>query len=201
MPPSHSHIETREIQFSNAELLPEVVRLLNEGHTATIRLRGISMRPFLEDNRDKAVLTRPTNPQVGDPVLAEIRPGFYVLHRIIDIQGDAVTLLGDGNPKHNHEHCKKEDIRGAVVGFYRRGSQRLDRTDGRKWRLYSWYGCTPYPSADTSSTSTATFPRPCDKPHHRQKKKRGNFIETVKFPLFSFERQTGLEPATLSLGS
>lgn len=138
MPQSHSHIETREVQFTNADLLPEVVKLINEGHTVTLRLRGISMRPFLEDNRDKALLTRPVNPQVGDPVLAEIQPGFYVLHRIIKMEGHNVTLLGDGNPIHNYEHCTTDDVRGAVIGFYRRGSQHLDRTDGRKWRIYSW---------------------------------------------------------------
>ena len=46
-----------ELQFPNAELLPEIVKMLNEGHTITLRLRGFSMRPFLEDNRDKALFT------------------------------------------------------------------------------------------------------------------------------------------------
>lgn len=40
--------------FSNLELIPEVISLLEEGHTVTLPLRGYSMRPFLEDNRDKA---------------------------------------------------------------------------------------------------------------------------------------------------
>ena len=61
-----------EIQFSNAEFIPEIVRLLKEGHTVTLNLKGFSMRPFLEDNRDKALLTKPLNPKVGDAVLAEI---------------------------------------------------------------------------------------------------------------------------------
>ena len=60
MPQQHSlQPETREVQFQNAQFLPEVVKLLNEGHTVTINLRGVSMRPFLEDGRDKAVLIRP----------------------------------------------------------------------------------------------------------------------------------------------
>ena len=63
-----------ELQFPNAELLPEIVKMLNEGHTITLRLRGFSMRPFLEDNRDKALFTKPIleNLKVGDPVLAEL---------------------------------------------------------------------------------------------------------------------------------
>lgn len=64
----------KEISFSNAILLPEIVRLINEGHTVTLRLKGFSMRPFLEDGRDKALLTLPKNPKLGDPVLAENFP-------------------------------------------------------------------------------------------------------------------------------
>ena len=78
-------IKIQEIQFANAVLLPEIVKMLNEGHTVTLRLKGFSMRPFLEDGRDKALLTKPTNPKVGDPVLAEIAPKHFVLHRIISI--------------------------------------------------------------------------------------------------------------------
>ena len=51
-------IEIKEIQFANSVILPEIVKMMNEGHTVTLRLRGFSMRPFLEDNRDKALLTK-----------------------------------------------------------------------------------------------------------------------------------------------
>ena len=129
-------IKIQEIQFANAILLPEIVKMLNEGHTVTLRLKGFSMRPFLEDGRDKALLTKPTNPKVGDPVLAEIAPKHFVLHRIISIKGDDVTLRGDGNL--GTENCKLKDVQGAVIGFYRKGRETLDRTDGRKWRVYSW---------------------------------------------------------------
>lgn len=131
------HIKISEVQFSNAEFLPKIVEMLNEGHTVTLRLRGFSMRPFLEDNRDKALLTKPVSPKVGDPVLAEIEPKHFVLHRIVKMEGNAVTLRGDGNLA--CEHCKTENIVGAVIGFYRKGRKRLDRTDGWKWRTYSWF--------------------------------------------------------------
>jgi len=134
----------KEVQFSNAELLPEIVKMINEGHTVTLRLKGISMRPFLEDGRDKALLTKVGQPKVGDPILAEIEPGRFVLHRIIDIKPDgSVTLLGDGNLA--TEHCTTDDYRAAVIGFYRKGRNTLDRTDGRKWRTYSkiWMALRP----------------------------------------------------------
>ena len=129
--------------MANSVLLPEIVRLLNEGHTVTLRLRGFSMRPFLEDGRDKALLTKAVSPKVGDPVLAEIEPKHFVLHRIICIQGDNVVLRGDGNL--GVEHCKLGDVKGAVIGFYRKGRSKLDRTDGKKWRTYSWIWTRLYP--------------------------------------------------------
>ena len=128
--------ETTKVQFENAVFLPEIVKMLNEGHTVTLTLRGNSMRPFLEDCRDKALFVKPTTIAVGDPVLAEIAPKHFVLHRIVAINGEAVTLLGDGNLL--TEHCKKKDIVGAVIGFYRKGRTTLDRTNGWKWRCYSY---------------------------------------------------------------
>lgn len=138
-----SHLKVREIKLSNAEFLPEIVKLMDEGHTVTLRLRGFSMRPFLEDNRDKALMTKATNPKVGDPVLAEIDPKHFVLHRIIAIDGDNVTLRGDGNL--GNEYCTLDDVKGAVIGFYRKGRTTLDRTDGWKWRTYSFFWTRLYP--------------------------------------------------------
>lgn len=122
--------------MANAVLLPEVVRLLEEGHTVTLPLRGYSMRPFLEDGRDKALLRKPASINVGDAVLAEIAPKRFVLHRIVDIQGDAVTLRGDGNI--GVEHCTLSNVKATAIGFYRKGRSQLDSTSGRKWLLYSW---------------------------------------------------------------
>ena len=136
-------IKMNEVQFPNAILLPEIVKMLNEGHTVTLRLKGFSMRPFLEDGRDKALLTKPVNPKVGAPVLAEVGPKHFVLHRIISIQGDDVVLRGDGNL--GTEQCKLKDVQGAVIGFYRKGRETLDRTDGLKWRIYSWFWTRLFP--------------------------------------------------------
>lgn len=138
-----NHIQIKEVQFANAQLLPEVIKLLDEGHTVTLRLRGNSMRPFLEDNRDRALLVRATHLKTGDPVLAEISPGHYVLHRIININNDSVTLRGDGNL--SIEKCMIGDVKASVIGFYRKGRDTLDYTDGRKWRIYSFVWTRLYP--------------------------------------------------------
>ena len=100
MPQDDSTIKT--IQMRNDMLLPFVVEQLEAGHTATLPLRGRSMRPFLEDGRDKALLKIESHPKVGDAVLAEISKGHFVLHRIIKIEDEQVTLRGDGNLNEVH---------------------------------------------------------------------------------------------------
>lgn len=137
------HLKVEERLFANAQFLPEVVKLLNEGHTVTLKLKGFSMRPFLEDGRDKALLTRAISPRKGDAVLAEVRPGVYVLHRIIRIEGDRVTLRGDGNL--SSEECRLTDVKAFAMGFYRKGRTKIDKTNGMKWLVYSFLWTRLFP--------------------------------------------------------
>ncbi|MBR4779034.1 MAG: S24/S26 family peptidase [Bacteroidaceae bacterium] len=130
------------VELPNDLFLKGIGELLQEGHTATLRVRGNSMRPFLEDRRDSIVLTSVTHIEVGDAVLAEIAPGKYVFHRIIAIDGDIVTLMGDGNVR-GTEHCTKADVKANALAVVRKGKEY--RTDGRRWIRYSkaWMRLTP----------------------------------------------------------
>ncbi len=132
-------------QMPNEEFLPFVIEQLQSvpGKTVTLPLRGRSMRPFLEDGRDKALLVATEDVHEGDAVLAEIAPRHYVLHRIIRIKEQQVTLRGDGNI--NVEYCRLSDVRAKALGFYRKGSTQCDRTDGLKWRVYSWLWTRLFP--------------------------------------------------------
>ncbi len=130
-------IQKRELVIDNAEFFPFLISLIEQGHTTSLRLKGFSMRPFLENERDTALLQRAADIVPGQPVLAEISKGHYVLHRVIKVEGENVTLLGDGNL--SEEHCRKSDVKALAVGFYRKGSASLDRTDGFKWRCYSFF--------------------------------------------------------------
>lgn len=124
--------------FSNDVLIPKVVELIGKGHSVTLPLRGYSMRPFLEDGRDKAVLdVADTNSlRRGDVVLALLPEGKYVIHRIIEISDNGITLLGDGNL--TPEHCTRDDILAIVTGFYRKDCRKLCSVKSVKWRVYSW---------------------------------------------------------------
>ncbi len=129
----------------NEIFLPFVIEELESvtGKTVTLPLRGRSMRPFLEDGRDKALLIAAQDIHIGDAVLAEIAPRHYVLHRVIRINGKQVTLRGDGNL--NVEHCLLTDIKAKAIGFYRKGRSKCDMTDGMKWRIYSWIWTRLFP--------------------------------------------------------
>lgn len=118
----------------NEILLKEVKKLIDEGHDVTLRVRGVSMRPFLEDRRDKIVLTEVKNFKEGDVVLAEIAPGKYVFHRIVSINNGAVILRGDGNVR-GVEMCRLENILAATKMFVRRGVEYSPQ--GWRWRCYS----------------------------------------------------------------
>lgn len=112
-----------------------------EHHTATIWVKGYSMRPFLEHMRDRVQLAYPSRPLVeGDAVLAEITPGHYVLHRIIQVDGDRLTLMGDGNIR-GTEQCRVQDVAGIVTHYIRPKRTILADDPGlcrrvRRWRKY-----------------------------------------------------------------
>lgn len=143
------------IQLSNAEFLPHVTGLVAEGHDVSIRAKGQSMRPFIESERDIAVLSKEEAFEVGDVVLAEIDPGHYVLHRIDKIEdangkvvkgktkdADAkVTLRGDGNVPNpvngGVEHCELRDIHALCSQVVRKGKT-WDLRTSRFWKVYSW---------------------------------------------------------------
>lgn len=124
----------KHVELPNDRFLPEVRRVINEGHTATIRVKGYSMRPFLEHCRDKVVLAPVETVKVGDAVLAEIAKGVFVLHRIIRIDGDTITLMGDGNIV-GTEECQRKDVVGIVKIFVR--NNKSISTESRRWKVYS----------------------------------------------------------------
>lgn len=105
-------------ELPNDAWLGEVSQMLREGKPYAIFVKGYSMRPFIEHTRDRVFLEKRDNYEVGDAVLAQIAPGHYVLHRIIEKQGDNLTLQGDGNVK-GVEQCLLQDVSGVVTRYIR----------------------------------------------------------------------------------
>lgn len=125
---------TTRVVIPNGIILGQVKELVREGHTVTIMVKGYSMRPFLEHCRDSVVLAPFSELHVGDVALAEIFPGKYVLHRIIELDGDKVTLMGDGNLK-GKEYCRRGEVAAVVRTFIRNGV--ATDADNEKWKRYA----------------------------------------------------------------
>lgn len=128
----------QKLILPNADLIGEVVRLLSEGKEVILSTKGASMMPFIHTNRDSVLLVRRDRPQVGDIALGEIAPSRYVLHRIAAIDGEKVTLRGDGNLR-GTERCRLDRIHGVAVQIIRPNGKVIDAEAPRfKKRVARW---------------------------------------------------------------
>ena len=129
-------------ELPNDVWLGEVSQMLREGKPYAIYVKGYSMRPFIEHTRDRVFLEKRDSYSVGDAVLAQIAPGHYVLHRIIEKQGDILILQGDGNID-QIEYCKEGDVSGVVTQYIR--PNRIIPADDKKLvrRIQLWRRLRP----------------------------------------------------------
>lgn len=97
-----------KLVFRNSIMFSEVAKLISEGKSVTMRVKGNSMLPFIK-NGDTIKLVKIDSLKLYDIVLARIDDKQYVLHRIIRIKDNQLLLMGDGNLK-GCERCKVEDV-------------------------------------------------------------------------------------------
>lgn len=106
--------------IDNDTLLGEICILLSQGKRVKLRAKGNSMRPFIHGNEDLLLLVPSDNLRKGDVVLARIDGKRYVVHRIIGMRGERITLMGDGNI-YETEECSRSNIYGIVESVIRKG--------------------------------------------------------------------------------
>lgn len=126
-------METRILP--NDLLLSSAEELLAEGRDVELLAKGFSMRPYLESEKDSVMLRKLEKVEVGDVVLARIAPKTYVLHRVWAIDGERITLMGDGNIR-GTEHCTDKDILGTVILFLKKDGREIKPGKGRVWRAF-----------------------------------------------------------------
>ena len=139
------------MKIANDILIPEIERLLKDGKEVRFTPSGVSMRPFIEGDRDSVILAAVTaSPRIGDVLLASVQTQVgtqtYVLHRLVRIekgtQGEAVYVLqGDGNIS-GEERCVYADIIGRVIRIEGPSGRRKPLTRGRLWyhmRRWRWF--------------------------------------------------------------
>ncbi len=129
------------MKIANDILIPELARLLAEGKEVRFTPSGVSMRPFIEGDRDSVVLSPiVARPKVGDILLVRIEnksqlsTPTYVLHRLIRIEGETFVLQGDGNLM-GEETCTREGLIGRVTAIESPAGRRKPLTRGRLWHF------------------------------------------------------------------
>ncbi len=121
----------------NSDLFADVEDIVSGGGRIQLRVKGGSMRPFLRDGRDIACLA---------PVdKAGLRPGMvvlfrhhnnHILHRIRRIDGNRLTIKGDGN--YRVTEISTRDNVAAQVERIRRNEKDI-RYRSSRWRLLTAY--------------------------------------------------------------
>lgn len=125
-------------------IIEEAVRLVKEGVSVTLPVNGNSMLPFIIGGKESVILQPPGLVAVGDVVLAWVENRRYVVHRIIRIDGENITLMGDGNIA-GTEHCPLSGIRAKATHVVDdKGRRRYLYT---KWRMRAsrlWWILRPF---------------------------------------------------------
>ena len=83
--------------MTDEQIIQEAVRLVQDGVSVTFPVKGRSMIPFIFGGRESVILQKTGSLQRGQVVLAQVGTDRYVVHRIIKVEADRITLMGDGN--------------------------------------------------------------------------------------------------------
>jgi hypothetical protein len=113
---------------SDNEIIRNAIMLVNEGMRVTFPVKGYSMLPFIIGERESVDLVKPETVKKGDVVLAWVEGCRYVVHRIVRIEDDQVTLMGDGNIC-GVEHCRVDEVAALAVNVV--------TPDGKHHNLYT----------------------------------------------------------------
>ena len=128
---------TKTIIKDKASMMEEIRVLISEGRTVSLTVKGNSMNPFLVNMRDQMTLGpwKKEDIRKGRVALVKDIRGNYLIHRIISLDENSVTLLGDGNIGFT-ETATYDNIIGIMYSIHRKGF--TYRSNGIIWKAYSW---------------------------------------------------------------
>lgn len=129
--------KSKKITIDKDTMYQEISRLIAEGKTVSITVKGYSMNPFLMHLRDQITLGPWTDGDIRRGTVALVRDvrGNVLIHRIIRRDGNIIILEGDGNIG-LQEKATLAGIAGIMHSITRK-----NRTYSSKsfiWRAYSW---------------------------------------------------------------
>lgn len=135
MPFLECNMEIRERRnvVSPEAVMEPLLRLLEETTAVPLVVSGSSMTPFLAPGRDTVYLSVISKPlRRGDMVLYRRDNGRYILHRILRVEAESYTMIGDA------QHIPEPGIRReqilAIVTAVRRKEKLLQK--GSFWWMF-----------------------------------------------------------------
>ena len=121
------------------DIMPIIREQLALGESVKFSPRGISMLPMLRQGVDSIVLsTLPPRLKKYDIPLYQRENGSYVLHRIVSVQGDSYTLIGDNQFVYEKGISHSQCI-GVVTAFYR--GDKMYSVNDLSYRIYCVLWC------------------------------------------------------------
>ena len=118
--------------IANEIILEDAAALMKEGREITFKPLGYSMLPFIRGGKDSVRMKKMPTVAVGDMILVRLPGPRYVLHRLIEKDGENLTLMADGNLQ-GVEKCTEADVLGTVIAI-ERGSRVVKPGNGLWWR-------------------------------------------------------------------
>lgn len=114
---------------SNDLFFADVTASLTQGRTVTIPVKGYSMLPFIRGGKDLVELEIPSEPlKPYDIVLFHVgneADGKWIMHRILKVDGDNLTIQGDGVTR-GREHVKTSQVKARAKTIIRAGKTPVD---------------------------------------------------------------------------
>ena len=129
--------------MTDEQIIQEAVRLVQDGVSVTFPVKGRSMLPFIIGGRESVILQKPGSLQRGQVVLAQVGPDRYVVHRIIKVEPDRITLMGDGNIC-GTESCTPSNVLAIATHVVdEKGKRRTLESKGQMFKAKVWYVIRP----------------------------------------------------------
>lgn len=126
----------------NNLIIDNIEQLVERGESFEMVVTGYSMLPLLGYGRDRIVLHRTTDTEdiMHRAAMFRMADRRIIVHRVIRIEDDMVTLQGDGNIQ-QREQCRRSEIIGVVDSVIRQNGIRVSCTS-RWWRIREriWLG-------------------------------------------------------------
>ena len=100
-------------EASNTEMFSVVRDILLDGQSVKLAVKGQSMLPFFRSGNTITLRPITSDDFKKYAVVFADASGHFVVHRIIDLKGNKVTLLGDGNI-YGTETMTRDKVYGVV---------------------------------------------------------------------------------------